>query len=266
MDNLKGKEFQNSLDLTSDQLERHTTDLLKGLWELGSMPGYIIELIARNNIGADKSIIDLGCGKGAVLVKLAQHFDIKAIGVDIVPDFINEANNYANSYAVADKVKFRIEDIIETLKTPALQDIVIYGYDSEVLGDLNNTLRQLACCITTNGYIILEFMFTDQPADGMLTDKEMTNTINQAGYRILDRIDWDREVLKQINKQNTDIIKMNVEDLILQYPDKKAIFHEYLQNQINECVESENRYICTTLLLRQTTVHNNEQYNSCRQS
>jgi predicted TPR repeat methyltransferase len=71
MENLKKKEFQNSLDLTSDELESYIPELLKGLWELGSMPEYIIELIGRNNLGKGKNIIDLGCGKGAVLVKLA---------------------------------------------------------------------------------------------------------------------------------------------------------------------------------------------------
>jgi ubiquinone/menaquinone biosynthesis C-methylase UbiE len=107
MENLKKKEFQNSLDLTSDELERYIPELLNGLWELGSVPEYIIELIARNDLGKNKSIIDLGCGKGAVLVKLAQRFDIKAIGVDIVVDFIEEANIYAKKFAVSDMVEFK---------------------------------------------------------------------------------------------------------------------------------------------------------------
>jgi cyclopropane fatty-acyl-phospholipid synthase-like methyltransferase len=251
MENLTKKEFQNSLDLTSDELESYIPELLKGLWELGSMPEYIIELIGRNNLGKVKNVIDLGCGKGAVLVKLAKQFEIKAIGIDIVPDFIQEANKYARDCGVFDKVLFRTEDIIETLKKTSKQDIVIYGYDSEILGSLDNTLRQLTNCVKTDGYILLEFMFADQLTEGMVSDKEMKKIIEQTGYRILDRIDWDREILKQTNLQNTVIIKENVKRLISQYPDKKEIFNEYLQNQIDECEELENGYFCTTLLLGQ---------------
>jgi ubiquinone/menaquinone biosynthesis C-methylase UbiE len=251
MENLKKKELQNSLDLTSDELESYIPELLKGLWELGSMPEYIIELIGRNNLGKGKNIIDLGCGKGAVLVKLAKQFDIKAIGVDIVSDFIEEANKYAKNYGVSDKIIFKTEDIIETLNKTSQQDIVIYGYDSEILGNLDKTLRQLAKCIKKDGYIILEFMFADQLTEGMVTDKEMKNIIEQTGYRILDRIDWNREKLKHTNLLNTEIIEDNVKRLISQYPDKKEILNEYLQNQIDECAELENDYFCTTLLLRQ---------------
>jgi len=60
MDNAKKKEFQNSLDITSDELQRHIPQLLQGLWELGSMPPYIVELIDRNGIGKGKHVLDLG--------------------------------------------------------------------------------------------------------------------------------------------------------------------------------------------------------------
>ena len=85
----------------------------------------------------------------------------------------------------------------------------------------------------------------------MINNKEMTNIIEQTGYRILDRIDWNRETLKQTNRQNTEVIQENVKRLISLYPDKEEIFNEYLQNQIDECEELENDYFCTTLLLRQ---------------
>lgn len=250
MKDLTKKEFQNSLDLTSEELESFIPDLLKGLWELGSMPTYIIELIDRNSIGNRKSIIDLGCGKGAVLINLAKKFDIKAIGVDIVESFINEAKNYAISHLVADKVEFKTEDILETLKKSFKADIAIYGYDSEILGDLKNTVQQLANIIKEDGYILLEFMYSDQPDDELLSNKEMQNIIEQTGFQLLDRIDWDIEFLKQTNEQNTEIIRSNVNLLISKYPDNKKIFNEYLQNQIAECEELENDYFCTTLLLR----------------
>lgn len=251
MENLTNKEFKNSLDITNDEIEKYIPELLQGLWELGSVPEYITRLIERNIKTKCPNVIDLGCGKGAVLVKIAKMIDIKAIGVDIVPEFIEEANKYVKDYGVTDKIIFKTEDIIETIKSTPKQDIVIYGYDSEILGYLDSTLRELTNCIMADGYIILEFMYANRPTEGILTENKMKDIIEQLGFRILDRIDWDIEKLILTNSQNTEIIKDNVNRLISQYPDKKKIFNEYLQNQIDECEELENNYICTTLLLRQ---------------
>lgn len=251
MENSKKTEFQNSLDLTSDELEGYIPELLKGLWELGSMPEYVIELIRRNDLGKEKNIIDLGCGKGAVLIKLAQQFEITAIGVDIVADFIEEAKEHAKICGVSEKIRFETEDILETIKKTSQKDIVIYGYDSEILGDLGTTLRQLTKCVKPDGYIILEFMYADRMTEALIDDKEMQQVIAQTGYHMVDRIDWNRETLIQANRHNTAIIQENVNRLVAQYPDKQEIFEEYFQNQIDECEELENESSCTTLLLRQ---------------
>lgn len=248
--NIENKnDFHYSLDLTNDELEIYIPDLLKGLWELGSMPEYVVELIRRNNIGVGKNVIDLGCGKGAVVVTLAQQFEIKGLGIDIVPHFIEEANNYAKKYGVSEKVVFETNDIIEIVKTIPKQDIVIYGYDSEVLGDLKHTVGELSKCMKDDGYIILEFMYANLPNEGKVTESEMMNILKQTDCRISDRIDWDKETLIQTNRKNTEIIQENVKNLISQYPEKHDIFNEYIQNQIIECNEIENDYTCTTLLL-----------------
>lgn len=191
MESPNNKEFQNSLDITCDELEKHIPELLQGLWELSSMPPYIVELIDRNGIGHEKNILDLGCGKGAVLVKLATQFEIKAIGVDLIPEFIEEANNYAIQYGVSDKISFKTEDILDTINSTFKQDIVIYGYDSEILGNLNNTLTALSKCIAEGGHISLEYIVSHQPEEGFLTEEEMTKTIEWLGFELVDSISWD---------------------------------------------------------------------------
>lgn len=243
------KEFQHSLDLTNDELEIYIPDLLKGLWELGSMPEYVVELFRRNNIGKGKNVIDLGCGKGAVLVTLTQQFEIKGLGVDIVPHFIEVANKYAKEFGVSERVVFKTNDIVEIVKTIPKQDIVIYGYDSEVLGDLKQTIIELLKCIKDDGSIILEFMYSNLPKEGMVMESEMMNILKQTECHILDRIDWNKETLIQTNRKNTEIIHENVKNLIFQYPEKQEMFNEYIQNQMIECNEIENDYTCTTLLL-----------------
>jgi len=249
MENVSKKEFQHSLDLPNAELEQYIPDLLKGLWELGSMPEYVVEIIRRNNIGVGKNVIDLGCGKGAVLVTLAQQFEINGIGYDIIPQFIDDANNYAKQFGVSEKVVFKTQDIVDIVNSISKQDIVIYGYDSEVLGDLKSTLEKLSNCINDDGHIILEFMVSKTISKNGITEMEMIDIIHKSNYQILDRIDWDIEVLKRTNEKNTEIITENVNKLKSTYPNKVDIFNEYIQNQLKECFEIENEYSCLTLLL-----------------
>lgn len=249
MENVSKKEFQHSLDLPNAELEQYIPDLLKGLWELGSMPEYVVEIIRRNNIGVGENVIDLGCGKGAVLVTLAQQFEIKGLGVDIVPHFIEEAIKYAKEFGVSNKVVFKTQDIVEVVNSISKQDIVIYGYDSEVLGDLKSTLEILTNCIKDDGFIILEFMVSKTISKNGITEIKMIDIIHKSNYQILDRIEWDIEKLKRTNEKNTAIITENVNKLKSKFPDKVDIFKEYLQNQLNECFEIENEHSCLTLLL-----------------
>ncbi len=127
------REINESLDLTSGNLERFVPELMRGLWELGSIPEYIIKLLGRNDLKECTSVLDLGCGKGAVLVKLARHFDIKAMGIDIVPEFIKEAKEYAHKYGVADKLTFRAADILDVIDVGVPQDMVTQAGLIEVL-------------------------------------------------------------------------------------------------------------------------------------
>jgi hypothetical protein len=92
-------------------------------------------------------------------------------------------------------------------------------------------------------------MYAHKPTENFNTEIEMIRDIEESGYTILNRIDWNREALRITNKQNTKIIKGNVERFSNLFPGKKEIFQEYLRNQMIECEELENNYDCTTLLL-----------------
>ncbi len=255
--------FKHSLDITSNKLNQHIPELLKGLWELGGMPEYAVELFERNISMRGVTVIDLGCGKGATLIALAKHFDIHGLGVDIVSSFIEEAERYAKVHLVSGKVVFKTEDLTKTICGILPQDLVIYGYDSETLGDFKSTLKELSKCVKEEGYLLLEFMFGDTPTEDLSTESEMVRVIKQTGYDLLDKIIWDKDTLIQVNRRNTGIIGANAERLSKQYPDKKELFVEYVQNQIGECEELENNHVCTLLLRKKTTVHYTDHLHLC---
>ncbi len=59
-------------------------------------------------------LIDLGSGDGRIPVTAAQKFGVKALGVDINPQRIKEANERAQAAGVTNLVEFRQQDLFQT--------------------------------------------------------------------------------------------------------------------------------------------------------
>lgn len=59
-------------------------------------------------------LIDLGSGDGRIPVTAAQRFGVRALGVDINPQRIKEANDRARGANVTSLVEFRQQDLFET--------------------------------------------------------------------------------------------------------------------------------------------------------
>ena len=61
-----------SLDGSDKELFPYLTYILQDLWEIGANPAVIIKLIDNQfTIGNNLKVLDLGCGKGAVSIKVA---------------------------------------------------------------------------------------------------------------------------------------------------------------------------------------------------
>ena len=59
-------------------------------------------------------LIDLGSGDGRIPVTAAKKYGISALGVDLNPIRVQEANENAKREKVTDKVEFREEDLFQT--------------------------------------------------------------------------------------------------------------------------------------------------------
>ena len=102
------KSIVASLDGRDKKLLPYFPYLMQDLWEIGASPEVIAELIKKHGLDKKKKILDLGCGKGAVSVKLAREFDFSIHGVDAMPEFIVEAYQYAQKYKVEKLCKFEV--------------------------------------------------------------------------------------------------------------------------------------------------------------
>ncbi len=254
MDTVK-KSIVKSLDGLELGLLPYLSYLLQDLWEIGASPDIIIDIIKKHAILKKESrILDLGCGKGAVLIKLVKEFGCQAYGIDALPEFIEEAKNYAKKNKVLQKCKFEVGDIRRVADHLQGYNLVILGSIGPVFGDVKSTLLKVQTCLSEGGYIILD--------DGYLLDNsaltspvyfkeaEFYRQIEAAHMEIVDKILIDSNDIKKSNKKIYDNINKRVIELIEKYPEDHRLFEEYLKSQEEENALLENHIACVTWLLK----------------
>ena len=93
------------------------------------------DMLRLANVGKDDILYDLGSGDGRIAIAAAKKFGIRAVGIDIDPERIREANDNARKAGVSHLVQFRQEDLF---KADFREATVVTLY---LLPDLNVKLR-----------------------------------------------------------------------------------------------------------------------------
>src|SRR4249920_2457415 len=93
------------------------------------------EMLKLAGVKKGDVLYDLGSGDGRIPVTAAKRFGVRAVGIDIDPERIREANENARRNGVTDLVKFRQEDLF---KADFREATVVTLY---LLPDLNVKLR-----------------------------------------------------------------------------------------------------------------------------
>jgi SAM-dependent methyltransferase len=71
-------------------------------------------MLALANVTSKDVVYDLGSGDGRIPITAAQKHGARAVGIDINPERIKEANENLAKAGVGDKVKFLNQDLFET--------------------------------------------------------------------------------------------------------------------------------------------------------
>lgn len=72
------------------------------------------QMLAIANVSRNDVLYDLGSGDGRIPITAAQKYGIRATGIDINPQRIQEANANAQKARVTDKVRFLNQDLFES--------------------------------------------------------------------------------------------------------------------------------------------------------
>lgn len=244
----------DSLDGSQIELLPYLPYLLQDLWEIGSDPDTMLSLIKKYVNLERLNILDLGCGKGAVSIRIAQEINCKILGIDALDEFIESARIYAEEYNVNSKCEFEVNDIRERIKDLYGFDIINLGAIGPVLGDLGTTLKTLVRSIKSDGYILLDDGYIDDRSktkyDKCLRRTEFYKQIKESGFEIIHEEIFSRKMLTDSDNYIYDMIKLRANELIVSQPDRRDLIESYLKSQEFENQMLENEIVTGTWLLK----------------
>jgi len=241
MDESSEQSVADSLEAKPELLP-HMPYLLQDLWALGSSVDQISELVSGLKLTPGGSgILDLGCGKGAVGIRIAAGSGLKITGVDLMEDFLQEAIKKAEFYGVTNLCTFILKDIHDYIKIPHQFEVVVLASLGHILGTIDETVLKLRSQIKPGGFMIID--------DGFLKVK---NRLNRYGYehcrnhresirslikhgdRLLAEIDTT-SVNMEINRFYLEKLTQRGRELIRMNPELQTDIEEYLALQREEC-------------------------------
>jgi hypothetical protein len=78
-----------------------------------------LEMLRVANVGPRDHVIDLGSGDGRIVITAARRFGASGLGVEIVPELVQQSLRNAREAGVADRTAFKVQDLFETDLAPA---------------------------------------------------------------------------------------------------------------------------------------------------
>ncbi len=230
--------------------------ILQDLWEMGADPERIIKLITKHFSGYNSlTILDLGCGKGPVLIKAALRLGCRCHGIDANPAFIKEAHQKAKAYKVEHLCRFETADMREKVKDLGRYSIIVLGAIGPVFGDYYKTLTILSKCLQKSGAFIIDDAYIKDQSDYthplMFKRKDVLKQIDLAGMRIVKELPIKNKDVKDSNKFIYRHVRKRCKELVKKYPTKRSLFEDYIKKQKEENAVLESKALCMTMLVKQ---------------
>ncbi len=244
-----------AMDGTDTALFSFLPYILQDSWELGTDPAVVLSLLREHNAHDDTlSLLDLGCGKGAVSVRAAERFGCRCHGIDGIPAFIADAQRYAREAGVQHLCRFEAGDIREAVATQKGFDIVVLGSVGPVLGNYTETLTAVARCMRPNGKVILDDWYLDDASNfshpQVVKRHAMLEQIKAAGMDVIVEEVMPRERLVETDNALSRAIERRCHELTAMHPEKEALFVDYVRRQREMNHMLENEVTCATMLLQ----------------
>lgn len=225
--------------------------ILQDFWELGTPPEIVIDFVRKHcEDYSTMNVLDLGCGKGAVSVKLAKALKCNCYGIDGIPEFIKTSKEKAIEYGVEALCHFEVGDIRESIEVSGQFDVIILGAIGQVFGDYYATLTMLSRHLTKEGIIIINDAYIDDSSTFQRSDvlpyREVLKQIGQTGMELIDECTEGTDAYAE----EFDNLKKRCQELMVKYPEKTSIFENFIRSQADEYDALENKITGSIMVIK----------------
>jgi ubiquinone/menaquinone biosynthesis C-methylase UbiE len=117
-------------------------------------PAVLERVTGGLGLSAGDRVIDVGCGKAALLVDLARRFGAIGLGVDINAAFLAEGRSLAERHGVAASVTLMETEASRLNVQPASFALALCIGSTHALGGYPETLRALAHLVRVGGHVL----------------------------------------------------------------------------------------------------------------
>lgn len=225
------QEIASSLDATPELLPLLPA-LFEGLDDLGSSPDTLVTVLRSFATELKGShVLDLGCGTGAVSVALAKELGMRVLGVDGLAPLLEEARRRAAAAGVSDHVTFRSSDLRPMLQAEGRFDAVTWMAMGSLLGDLQETIRQVRRVVRVGGLILLEHEVRAATGGGMPDIAPLRAMLTAHGDEVLREVSVPAWQAREAEKARAVRLRANAEKLAAEDPFQAASVLLYLERR-----------------------------------
>ncbi|ODS35369.1 MAG: hypothetical protein A7316_03970 [Candidatus Altiarchaeales archaeon WOR_SM1_86-2] len=161
------------------------------------------------NIGKDKIVLDVGCGKGTSAIYLAKEYGCKVIGIDMMEGPIEEGKKNVGGNNLQDRVDLRVGDCHNLPFDDGGFDAVIFQAVL-IFMDKSKALREAIRVVKKNGFVgALELTWRKEPTDEL--KKIAPEIICSAVVNAETTENWENSFLKAgFDKVESNIFHMDI--------------------------------------------------------
>ncbi len=219
-------------------------ELLADLPVLGSWPDRIVELLRRRTpLGDGARALELGCGTGAVAVRLARELGFEVLGIDLFPPFLERARQRAAAAGVDERCRFERDDLRRAVERLGGHDVVVLAaVGTGVLGGITACVGALRRTVRRGGYVVIDDGFLARPAASARPGYEHSFPLEETRRRLTahgDRLVGEslvpRAELAAVNRANLAAIRERAAALTRARPQLAAAVSDYLRHEEEEC-------------------------------
>lgn len=225
---------------TQPSLLPYIPELLADLDELGSDADLIVEVLQDLDLAASARVIDLGCGKGATVVEIADELGLHVLGIDLFEPFVRSCEQLARDRAVSHLCDFVHGDVLGLAGRLEPADVAVFAALGDVLGRLDETVGVIRQYVRPGGFIVVSDAFIKTGASAQFPGFENYSGHDETLRRLQSCGDaLIREVCEadghnDCEDDESELIMARAQALAQRHPEQRDNLVEFARNQAAE--------------------------------